>query len=280
MRRAFGSAYGGGGESKGGGDPMKLKGRTAIITGGSRGIGKAISLALASEGANVVINYRRDEDAARQTVAEVEAFGVKTLSFQADIGDHEQVKEMVSKTVDSLGKVDILINNAGIATRNELVGDINIKGLRRMMDTDFWGPLHCTQAVLPSMRQQTRGDIIFISTAQVISRIVGSGDYVAAKSAMEAIADVLAKEERPNGIRVNVIRPGVTETDLAVSGIEFLWGAGIAELRPFAAFGRLVQPSDVANMVLFLVSQEGSLITGRFIAVNGGATTMEETFPG
>ncbi|MFC1977619.1 SDR family NAD(P)-dependent oxidoreductase [Chloroflexota bacterium] len=248
-----------------------MEGRVALITGGSRGIGKAISLALAEAGADIAIVYRRDEAAARSTMEEVGALSGRGVMFQADVTDFDNVKKVVDETTKTLGKVDILVNNAGIASRGNSVLDTDVNELHRVISTHVFGSFHFTQAVLPNMRQQPRGDIIFISSVATETLSANGGPYNMAKAAIEALASTLAKEERPNGIRVNVVRPGLVETDMgrrlakATRGVQ-----DIRELYPSSPFGRVGQPSDIGNTVAFLVSEKGAYITGATLKVSGG----------
>lgn len=251
---------------------MSLTGRVAIVTGGGRGIGQGISLALAQAGADVAVIYRRDEAAAMQTVKEIEALSRKAAAVHADATDHDSVKEAVAKTIETFGKIDILVNNAGIASRGNSVFDTEIKELKRVIDTHMYGSFYFSQAVLPSMRQQPRGDIIFISSVGAELLNANGSPYNMAKAAMEALAMTLAKEERPNGIRVNVIRPGLVETvmgerlAMATMGVK-----NIKELYPVSPFGRVGLPSDIGNVAAFLCSEKAEYVTAAIIRVSGGA---------
>jgi len=250
---------------------MSLEGRVALVTGGDRGIGQGISLALAKAGADVAIIYRRDEEAAKKTVSEINALSRKAAMFPCDITNYDTVKEVVQKTIETFGKVDILVNNAGIASRGNSVLNTDVSELRRVIDTHVFGAFHFTQAVLPNMREQPRGDIIFISSVGAEHCGANGAPYVMAKRAMEALASTLAKEELPNGIRVNVVRPGLVETQMGSRLVKATRGVqDIKELYPSSPFGRVGQPSDIGNAVAFLVSQEGEYITDAVIKVSGG----------
>ena len=248
-----------------------IEGRVALVTGGDRGIGGGISLALAEAGADVAVVYRKDEEAARSTVEEIKKLSRKAAMFSADVTDLDSVKRVVEETIKTFGKIDILVNNAGIASRGNSVFDTDVSELQRVIDIHVFGSFYFTQAVLDNMRQQPRGDIIFISSGAAESLGPNGGPYNMAKAAMEALAGTLAKEERRNGIRVNVIRPGLVETEMgrrlakATRGVQ-----DIKELYQSSPFGRVGQPSDIGNMVAFLVSEKGAYITGATIRISGG----------
>ena len=250
---------------------MSLEGRVALVTGGGRGIGRGISLALAEAGADVAIVYRRDEQSAKETVKEIDSLSRKAEMFHCDVTDHDSVKDVVKRVVDTLGKIDILVNNAGIASRGNSVFDTDVNQLRRVIDTHVFGSFHFTQAVLPNMREQPRGDIIFVSSVGAETGGANGAPYGMAKRAMEALATALSKEELANGIRVNVIRPGLIETEMGSRLVKATRGIqDIKELYPSSPFGRVGQPADIGNVVAFLVSQKGEYITDAVIKVSGG----------
>ncbi|MBM3120032.1 MAG: glucose 1-dehydrogenase [Chloroflexi bacterium] len=253
---------------------MNLEGRVAIVTGGSRGIGRGISLALAKAGADIVICFRHDEGAARNTVAEIEAMGGRALSFQADVTDYDKVKEVVDKTFEAFGKIDILVNNAGIASRGKHIIDTDVDEVHRVMNVHVFGAFHFVQSVLPSMRKQKRGDIHFISSMGAVHCLPGHGPYAMAKAALEVMAKVLAKEELANNIRVNVIALGLVETEMGSRLVKATTGEDIKAIYSRMPFGRVCQPADVGNLCAFLCSDEGSYISGHVIYLDGGAWTL------
>jgi NAD(P)-dependent dehydrogenase (short-subunit alcohol dehydrogenase family) len=201
--------------------------------------------------------------------------GRKALALQADILDHSKVQEAVAKTIETFGKIDILINNAGIASRGKFILDTEIEEFRRLIDVHVFGALHFTHAVLPHMRKQKRGDIHFISSLETVAFLPGHGPYVMAKAALEGMAKVLAKEELPNNIRVNIIAPGLVETEMGRRIVKAVVGRDIKELYPTMPFGRVCQPSDIGNLCAFLCSNEGAYISGHVIYVDGGGTTEQ-----
>jgi len=243
-----------------------------MVTGGGRGIGKAISLAMAEAGADIAVIYRRDEEAAKATVREIQALSRKAAAFSADAADNDSVQNAVAQALETFGKVDILVNNAGIASRGRSVFDTDAKEIERVIRTHVFGSFYFTQAVLPSMRQQPRGDIIFISSIAAEALRANGAPYNMAKTAMEALALTLAKEEVGNGIHVNIIRPGLVETDMGARLAQATRGVkDIKDLYESSPFGRVGQPYDIGNAAAFLASEKGGYITGAILKVSGGA---------
>jgi 3-oxoacyl-[acyl-carrier protein] reductase len=250
---------------------MSLAGRVALVTGGGRGIGRSISLALAEDGADIVVNYRKDEEAARATVAEIEALGRRAKAYAASVDSWDDDRAMVEAAVADFGYIDILVNNAGIASRGQSVADTDPAEMERVVRTHAFGPHYLSKLVLPSMRTRPRGDIIFISSAATKGNAANGAPYNMGKAAMEALALTLYKEERPNGIRVNIVAPGLVETDMgfrlarATQGIQ-----DMRELDKRMPFSRVCQPEDIAAVVRFLVSDAASYVTGQRVYVDGG----------
>jgi NAD(P)-dependent dehydrogenase (short-subunit alcohol dehydrogenase family) len=249
-----------------------LQGRVALVTGGGRGIGKAIALGLAEDGADVAVNYRRDVDAAQQTVKEIEALGRRGGAYAASVDDYAQCEAMVNGVLTDFGKVDILVNNAGVASRGSSVADTELAEVERLLDTHAIGAWACAKLVLPSMREQERGDIVMISSAATLHMAGWSAPYNMAKAALEALALTLAKEERRNGIHVNIVAPGLVDTEM---GRRLVKGAmGVNDIRTMdekAAFGHVCSPEEVADAVRFVVSERGSYLTAQRIGVDGGS---------
>lgn len=250
---------------------MSLEGRIALVTGGGRGIGRAISLALAEDGADVAVNYRRDEEAALETVAAIESLGRRAKVYRASVDDLDEDAAMVEAVARDLGDADILVNNAGIASRGHTVEDTDPAELERVVRIHALAPHYLSQLVLPGMRKKPRGDIVMISSVATLGHAARGAPYNMGKAGMEALAWTLAKEVRDDGIRVNIVAPGLVETEMgrrlvrARSGVE-----NLRELDESMPFGRVCQPEDVANVVRFLVSERASYVTGQKICVHGG----------
>jgi 3-oxoacyl-[acyl-carrier protein] reductase len=242
----------------------------ALVTGGSRGIGRAIALGLAADGADVAVNYRRDAEAAAATVKGVEALGREARAYAADVGSLHEGRAMVAAAVADFGFVDILINNAGIASMGRSVADTDPEDLERVVRTHALGAHHLCQAVLPSMRSRPRGDIVMISSRIARELPANSAPYSMGKAALEALAATLANEELRHGIHVNVVAPGLVDTDMGQRLVRATLGTDIRELDARFPFGRVCTPDDVAGVVRFLVSDAAGYLTGQKIYVDGG----------
>jgi NAD(P)-dependent dehydrogenase (short-subunit alcohol dehydrogenase family) len=257
---------------------MSLSGRVALVTGGGRGIGRAIALGLAEDGADVAVNYRRDEAAARETVAAIERLGRRALAYAASVDQYEEDQRMVEAIVRDFGFVDILINNAGIASRGNSVEKTDPAEMERVVRTHAFAAHHLSQLVLPSMKTRPRGDIVMISSAATLGWGANGAPYNMGKAALEALAFTLAKEVRHRNIHVNVVAPGLVETEMgrrlakAAAGVQ-----DIHELDRAMPFGRVCQPEDVANAVRFFVSERAAYVTGERLYVYGGGQEMRRS---
>jgi 3-oxoacyl-[acyl-carrier protein] reductase len=250
---------------------MSLHGRVAIVTGGGRGIGRAISLRLAAEGATVAVNYRKDEESAQSTVDAIKAEGGAAAAFQGSVASYEEATAVVDGVLAQFDHVDILVNNAGITNRGAPVAKTPVEELERVIGTMAIGSHHMCQLVLPSMREQSRGDIVMISSQSAIKADPYGGPYNMAKAAQEALAFTLAKEEARSGIRVNVVVPGLSNTDMGRRLVKAAMKVDdIHDLDGRFPLGRVCEPEDIANAVSFLVGDGGSNITGQRLVVDGG----------
>ncbi len=250
---------------------MSLVKRVALVTGGSRGIGRAIALALAEDGADVAVSYRRDEVAAAETVAAIEAFGRRARAYPAAVDAEGDCERLVRAVLSDFGFVDILVNNAGIASRGQSVEKTEPAELERVVRIHALAPHRLCQLVLPSMKTRPRGDIIMISSVATLHHAALGAPYDMGKCAMEALAFTLAKEVKKDGIRVNVVAPGLVETEMGRRLMKAT--AGVDDLRQLDAtmpFGRVCQPDDVAGAVRWLVSDRASYVTGEKLNVWGG----------
>ena len=254
---------------------MNLDGRKALVTGGGRGIGAGCSLALAAAGADVAVIYRRGAEAADETVRAIEKLGRKAVKVQCDVSQEEQVSAAVKSVLDTFGSIDILIANAGIASRGNTVHDTSTEEMRRVMDTHVMGSFWCCKEVIGSMREQGRGHIIMISSVATMHHGANGAPYNMAKAAMESLMHTLCKEEGPNGIRVNVIGPGLIETEMGRRLVKARFNADVKDLYASHPFGRVGQPEDIGNLAAFLCSEEGSYVNGQVIYVHGGNFTTK-----
>jgi NAD(P)-dependent dehydrogenase (short-subunit alcohol dehydrogenase family) len=248
-----------------------LEGRVALVTGGGRGIGRAIALGLAEDGADVAVNYRRDAAAARDTVAAVEALGRRAVAYAASLEDDPALQAMVDGVLGDLGNVSILVNNAGIASRGQTVQRTDPAELERVVRVHALAPHRLCQLVLPGMRECERGDIVMISSVATLHHAGGGAPYNMGKAAMESLAWTLSKEVKRHGIHVNIVAPGLVETEMGRRLVKAT--AGVDDLRKLdesSPFGRICQPEDVANAVRFLVSERASYVTGEKLCVYGG----------
>ena len=250
---------------------MSLNGRVALVTGASRGIGRAIALGLAADGADVAVNYRREDSEAEKVVAEIKNLGRKAAAYRASVDNFEEDAAMVERVKSELGAISILINNAGIASRGHTVADGDPAEMQRVVGVHAFAPFYLSKLVLPQMRGQKRGDIIVISSVATLAYVGRGSPYNMGKAAGEALAYTLAKEERPNNIYVNVVAPPLTDTDM---GQRLAKARGVSEIRDLdktMPFGHVCAPEDIANVVRYLVSDKNTYVSGEKITVHGAA---------
>lgn len=250
---------------------MSLKGRVALVSGASRGVGRAIALALAEDGADIAVNYRREAAEAEETVKAVQALGRKAKAYQASVDDYEQDKAMIEAVVADFGGLDILIHNAGIASRGRSIADTDPTEPLRLLATHAIGGHHLASLAAPHLRAAPRGDVIMISSVATLGMSANGAPYNMAKAALEALAMTLAKEEKKHNVYVNVVAPGLVDTDMGQRLAKATMGAGdIHDLDKNMPFGHVCQPEEVANVVRFLVSPANTYVTGEKISVHGG----------
>lgn len=242
-----------------------LEGKVAIITGGSRGIGKAIALKLASLGANIVINYRKYNESVEETLKEIKAKDVETLGFEVDSSDFNSVEKLVKDTLSHFGRIDILVNNSGI-TKDTLLMRMSEEDFDKVIDVNLKGTFNFVKHITPIMLKQREGRIINISSVVGIVGNAGQLNYASSKAGVIGLTKSLAKEVGSRGITVNAIAPGFIKTDMT----EVLSDKVKEHINSQIPLKRMGEPEDVANMVAFLASQQSSYITGQVINVDGG----------
>jgi len=257
----------------------RLLDKIALVTGASKGIGRAIAIAFAKEGANVVVNYFKSEDDANDVVKEINAMGGTAVPVRADVSKIDEVKAMVRRTIDQFGRIDILVNNAGVSTMGLLV-DLTEQDWDYNMDVNAKGVFLCCQAVARHMMDRRYGKIINISSAAGKTGARFLSHYCASKFAVIGLTQSLALELAPYGINVNAVCPGYVETDM--QSRELVWEAklrGISSEEVKRGYlgsvplGRLGKPEDVAKIVVFLASAQSDYMTGQAINVTGGIET-------
>ncbi|MFB7379240.1 SDR family NAD(P)-dependent oxidoreductase [Kitasatospora purpeofusca] len=243
------------------------KARTAIVTGASKGIGAGIAKALAGAGAAVVVNYREDEEGAERVVAAITAEGGRALAVRADVAGGDDVRRLFDRAREEFGPVDVLVNNAGVATFAPLSG-ITEEEFQRQMSTNLLGTILTTQA-LAAQDDIGSASIVNVSTAGTLTHLVYASLYVASKSAVNAFTVVAAKELGPRGIRVNAIMPGPSDTE-GTRAMGFPGSAQEAQAVAGTPLGRTGTPADYGPLVAFLASDDARWITGDVILASGG----------
>ena len=244
---------------------MLLDGKTALVTGASRGIGRAVALRLAEEGARVAINYAGNVKAAEEVKASVEAAGGTAILCQADVADSAAVEAMVAAVAKEFGTIDILVNNAGI-TRDTLLMRMKDEDFAKVLDTNLKGVFYCTKAVSKLMMKKRAGRIVNMASVVGLVGNAGQTNYAAAKAGVIGFSKSAAKELASRGITVNVVAPGFIGTDMTAGLPESVKEKMLTDIP----LGRMGEPEDVANAVLFLASDQASYITGQVVNVDGG----------
>lgn len=242
-----------------------LEGKTALVTGASRGIGKAIALELAKHGANVAINFAGNKEMAEAVAKEISEMGNKAITVQANVSDESQVKNMIKETIATFGSLDILVNNAGV-TRDQLLMRMKEEEFDHVINTNLKGVFLCTKAVTRQMMKQRSGKIINIASIVGVSGNPGQANYVAAKAGVIGFTKTVAKELATRNILVNAVAPGFIRTDMTDELTEEQKQAILTNI-PLEKLGTA---EDVAKTVRFLASDDANYITGQTIHIDGG----------
>jgi 3-oxoacyl-[acyl-carrier protein] reductase len=245
----------------------KLDGKFALVTGGSRGIGRGIAIEFAREGADVAVNFRRDEAAARATIEEIERLGRSAIAVQADVAEWAQVERMAGEVLAAFGTLDVVVANSGIASRTQTVWDMDVDHWHRVMAVDLHGAFYTCKATAKHLVDQGRGAIILVSSigADVCAPL--GAPYYVAKAGVNALTKSLAKECAAAGVRVNCIAPGLIETDMGTRMMQHYGEAILAGIP----LGRPGQPRDIGRAAVYLASEDSGFVTGKILRVDGGA---------
>jgi 3-oxoacyl-[acyl-carrier protein] reductase len=249
----------------------------AVVTGGSRGIGAGSALALAEDGYDVALIFRRDRASAESVAREVAARGRRALLVQVSIADEDGCTQAAAAVLSELGRADVLVHAAGVVSRGGDVADTPLAELDYVLRVHVYGPFALTRALLPGMRARRHGSIVFVSSAVTATMRAGGAPYNMGKAAMEALARTLANEERPHGIRVNIVSPGLVATELGRRFVAAAHNMTLQDLAPYLPFGRACEPADIGNVVRWLASDRAGYVTGENIKVNGWDDTVAST---
>jgi NAD(P)-dependent dehydrogenase (short-subunit alcohol dehydrogenase family) len=245
----------------------KLDGRIALVTGSSRGIGRGIAIEFAREGADVAVNYRRDEAAARETVRAIENLGRRAIAIQADVAEWPQVQAMVDRALAHFGRIDIVVANSGVASRVQAVWDLDVEHWHKVINVNLHGVFYTCKATAKHLVDRQQGTIILISSVGADMCAPMGAPYYASKAAVNALTKSLAKECAPAKVRVNCIAPGVVATDMGDRMLKF-HGEMLLNSIPL---GRPGQPEDIGRAAVYLASDDASFVTGKVLRVDGGA---------
>ena len=248
---------------------IDLSGKSAVVTGGARGIGRAIVLRLAEQGADVAFSYRGNEAAATETAAAAEALGRKALPMQADVSQPESADVLIKAALEAFGKIDILVNNAGI-TRDDLIMRMSIEAWRDVLETNLFGAFYCIKAVTRPMLKARSGRIINITSVSGQAGQIGQANYSSAKAGLIGLTKATARELASRSITCNAVAPGFVLTELTKDLPENL----LQQLTEATPLGRFGTTEEIASAVAFLASDEAAFITGQVVGVDGGLVMM------
>ena len=245
---------------------MKLSNRIALVTGASRGIGRAIAVEFAREGADVAINYRKQAAAAEETAATIRGLGRRTVVIQGDISDAEACRRMVAEAEQALGPLDIAVANGGVASRPGMIADLPVEEWHRVLATDLHGCFYTVKAVIEGMLPRGRGVILTVSSVGADVCAPGGAPYYVSKAGVNALTRTLANEVASRGIRVNAIAPGVVLSDMGERMVKAVGPQLVARIP----LGRAGQPEEIAKLAAFLASDDAAWITGKIYRIDGG----------
>jgi 3-oxoacyl-[acyl-carrier protein] reductase len=248
---------------------IDLSGKSAVVTGGSRGIGRAIAIRLATQGADVAFSYRGNEAAAKETAAAIEALGRRALPVQADVSDPAAADALVKAALEAFGKIDILVNNAGV-TRDDLIMRMSLDDWRTVLETNLFGAFYVIKAVTRPMLKAKGGRIINITSVSGQAGQMGQANYSSAKAGLIGLTKASARELASRSITVNAVAPGFVLTELT----QDLPDALKDEITARTPLGRFGETTEIADAVAFLASDEAGYITGHVLAVDGGLVMM------
>jgi len=245
-----------------------LDGQVALITGGSRGIGRGIALEMARAGADVVVNYRKDGAAAEKTAADVRKLGRRAVVCEADVADFDAVVRLVDFAVAELGALDVVVANSGVASRPAPVATMDVKEWHRVLNVDLNGAFYTCRAAVPKLLERKRGSVILISSVGADLCAPFGAPYYAAKAGVNALTKVLARELAPEGIRVNAVAPGYVMSDM---GERMAKALGEELLLSGIPLRRAGTPEEIGKLVVYLASPDAAWITGKIYRIDGGA---------